>query len=209
MTYSQSDDTTSGSFTDSRDGNIYKWVKIGNQVWMAENLRFKADSGSWCWENKEEYCAVKGRFYDWETALKAAPQGWHLPSDEEWKKMEIALGLTAEQADAEGFRIDNDSLLAGKIKLLEAWPEQYQGQGIIITNETGFSAIKTGFYANDEFTHETYTGWWTASDSGSYAWIRHIGFFDNTIGRVLNRKRFAFPVRCVKDKNGRGNFKDK
>jgi uncharacterized protein (TIGR02145 family) len=197
--HSQSQDQNSGTFADPRDGNVYKWVKIGNQVWMAENLRFKTDSGSWCWENKEENCQERGRLYDWAAAMKAAPPGWHLPSDEEWKEMESALGLTRDQADQEGFRIDKDGLLAGKIKRIDAWPDKYEGKPISINNETGFSAVPTGLFSNDEFSHENYTGWWTSDGNDTHAWIRHIGFFDNTIGRILNRKDFAFPVRCVKD----------
>lgn len=202
LSFSQSAEKESGAFNDPRDGNVYKWVKIGNQVWMAENLRFKTESGSWCWENKEENCEERGRLYDWAAAVKAVPLGWHLPSDEEWKKMEITLGLTREQADQEGFRVDKDGLLAGKIKLEGEWPDKHDGKSIVITNETGFSAVKTGLYSNGEFSHDGYTGWWTSDGNETSAWIRHIGFFDNTIGRILNRKEFAFPVRCVLDQNG-------
>ncbi len=199
VSFCQATDTDSGTFTDARDGNVYEWVKIGNQVWMAKNLRFKTESGSWCWENKEENCKERGRLYDWAAAMKAAPAGWHLPSDEEWKAMEMALGLTREQADQEGFRVDSEGLLAGKIKRKDAWPENYEGKPITVTNETGFSAVPTGLYSNDEFSHDGYTGWWTRDGNDTHAWIRHIGHFDNTIGRVLNRKEFAYPVRCVKD----------
>jgi len=199
--YCQTKDKESGTFTDPHDGNVYKWVKIGDQIWMAENLRFETDDGSWCWENKEENCHSRGRLYNWATAMEASPPGWHLPSDDEWKELERTLGLTKEQADQEGFRVDKDGLLAGKIKLKEAWPDKYKENSIIITNETDFSAIKTGLYSNDEFNHDGYTGWWTSDDddNDTHAWIRHIGFFDNTIGRILNRKEFAFPVRCIKD----------
>jgi len=205
----QAADEKSGTFVDPRDGNTYRWVKIGDQIWMAENLRFKPDSGSLCWENNEDQCKTRGRLYGWTTAMHVAPPGWHLPSDGEWKQLEIALGLTPQQADQEGFRIDKDSLLAGKIKLKEAWPSEYEGKPIIITNETGFSATISGFYALGEFTHDGYSSWWTASEDGSRAWIRHIGFFDNTIGRVRNPKEFAFSVRCVKDRNDNKNLNGK
>lgn len=201
VSFGQTAENRSGTFTDPRDGNVYKWVKIGNQIWMAENLRFRPDSGSWCWDHKEENCMLRGRFYDWKTAMQVAPPGWHLPSDQEWKEFEITLGLTPEQADQEGMRMDKDSLTAGKIKLQEAWPDEYEGKSITITNETGFSAVISGFYANDQFTHDGYTGWWSSTEVDDQAWLHHIGFFDNTIGRVFNPKRFAFPVRCVKDQS--------
>jgi len=174
--YCPGQNDSSGTFTDPRDGNVYKWIRIGNQIWMAENLRFKTESGSWCWENKEENCRIRGRLYNWETAKWVFPPGWHLPSDREWKELEITLGLTAEQADQEGLRIDKDSLLAGKIKSRDAWPGEYEGKRLIIYNETGFSAEVTGFFAHGEFTHDMYTSWWTSTDVDKKAWIRHIGF---------------------------------
>jgi uncharacterized protein (TIGR02145 family) len=207
--YCAAQDDSSGIFTDSRDSNVYKWVRIGNQVWMAENLRFKTESGSWCWENKEENCRIRGRLYDWETAMRVSPSGWHLPSDREWTELEIALGLSAEQADQEGLRIDNDSLLTGKTKLRDAWPSEYEGKPLTITNESGFSAEVTGFFARGEFTDDMYSSWWISTDVDENAWLRHIGFFANFIGRVLNPKEFAFSIRCVRDQNNLEDSTDK
>ncbi len=197
--YLPTNEGKSGMYEDPRDGNNYKWIKIGEQIWLAENLRFKTESGSWCWEHKQENCLQRGRLYNWQAAHEAPPPGWHLPSDQEWKELELSLGLTKGQIDLEGFRVDKDSLLAGKIKLVGTWLNEYNGNALYISNATGFSAIPTGFYANDEFTHEGYTAWWSSDGNATHAWIRHIGFHDNTIGRVLNRKEFAFPVRCIKN----------
>ncbi len=81
-----------GIFTDHRDGKCYKWIKIGSQIWMAENLNYLSSSGSWCYDDLISNCNIYGRLYDWETAMTACPIGWHLPSSEEWESLTLYLG---------------------------------------------------------------------------------------------------------------------
>jgi uncharacterized protein (TIGR02145 family) len=82
---------TGGYFTDSRDNKFYNMVLIGEQIWMEKNLDFSAE-GSRCYGNDENNCQKYGRLYDWNTAMKACPSGWHLPSDNEWTKLKNAGG---------------------------------------------------------------------------------------------------------------------
>ena len=103
------------TFVDGRDGKTYKKVKIGSQIWMAENLNYEAD-GSKCFEGygygqrtPDQYCEEYGRLYDWQTAMDyrtssdavpsgvkgVCPVGWHLPSDAEWQVLIDYVGINA------------------------------------------------------------------------------------------------------------------
>jgi len=88
----------------------YATAKIGNQVWMTENLNYKTGK-SWCFEDDDFYCKKYGRLYDWNTAVKACPAGWHLPSDSEWNELEKFAGknLANTISALQGGWIDNDA----------------------------------------------------------------------------------------------------
>ncbi len=80
-------------FTDPRDGKIYKTVKIGEQWIMAENLSYRPTTGNyWAFNNDSNNIARYGYLYDWETAKNIAPQGWHLPTEKDWKTLRQTLG---------------------------------------------------------------------------------------------------------------------
>ena len=77
----------SGTFTDTRDGQSYKWIRLKDgKVWMVENLNYKT-SNSWCYDNMSSNCQKYGRLYTWKAAMKACPNGWRLPTIEEWDEL--------------------------------------------------------------------------------------------------------------------------
>lgn len=72
-------------FTDKRDGNIYRTISVEGVIWMAENLRYKAGDGAFFFDNDSNNSSGYGILYSWETAIKACPAGWHLPSGKEFQ----------------------------------------------------------------------------------------------------------------------------
>ncbi|MDR2584116.1 MAG: fibrobacter succinogenes major paralogous domain-containing protein [Fibromonadaceae bacterium] len=184
-----------GSFTDSRDGKTYKTVKLDNQTWMAENLNYNAN-GSKCYENQESNCAKYGRLYNWETAKSACPNGWHLPSDNEWQVLWDSSGARAETMlkASSGWNDDN-----GK-----------SGNGV---DAVGFSALPGGSgHSSGSFSGVgDYGYWWpdTRFDA-SYAYIADYEFnegravdeilFDIEDGSKNNDEGYyLYSVRCIQD----------
>jgi uncharacterized protein (TIGR02145 family) len=166
-------------FTDPRDGKQYKTVKIGEQVWMAENLNWE---GAGCqYNNSPIFGNAFGRLYKWDEAMKAAPPGWHLPTDEEWQKLVDFAGGT--------------DVASNKLRAKDGW----QGNG---TDDFGFSALPGGCRnRNGDFNYIGDNGhWWSATEKGSeVAYRRLMGSGDAEVYRDGRYKAHSFSVRLVKD----------
>ena len=106
------------------DGNSYRVVTIGEQTWMAENLKLKTDD-SYCYDNKEENCKKYGRLYKHSAAKYACPAKWRLPTDEDWNKLVYGLGGHKKGIE--------------KLKTKKGWKENKNG-----TDEYGFGMFPGG-----------------------------------------------------------------
>lgn len=186
------------SMTDPRDGQIYQTIAIGQQTWMAQNLNYKTDS-SWCYLNDTLYCQRYGRLYTLRAALKACPQGWHLPDDKEWMTLELHLGLPEAEKMRTGPRGESIDL-GNRLKAPGKWHSMNAGA----TKATGFNALPAGYrhyYGEGSFQVESYfAGFWSSTvRNGHKARTRGLNDYDANIIRDANDHRNAYSVRCIKD----------
>jgi len=190
---SSGDDT----FTDPRDHTEYTMKQIGNQIWMTENLKYNV-SGSHCYDNSPAKCAEYGRLYTWEQAMNACPDGWHLPTENEWVELELYLGLSVEESYHTGWRGDG---IGDKMKSVSGWNDNGNG-----TNESGLNVIPAGFYqyfqGNDEFGGiEISASFWTSTEASypNYSYGRTLLNTKTSVKSDTHEKSDGYSVRCVKD----------
>jgi uncharacterized protein (TIGR02145 family) len=163
-----------GTMTDKRNGTTYNTVKIGLQNWMAENLDY-SKGASWCYDNKPENCEKYGRLYDWKTAGEACPQGWHLPTDEEWNQLESAV---------------NDNAL-------ELMSTEMKG-----TDVYGFAALPAGYRSGvDSFNGVgSNARFWSVTAGGDDdAWLRLFRSGAASVSRDSYYKTIGHSVRCLEN----------
>jgi uncharacterized protein (TIGR02145 family) len=191
------------------DGNSYLTIKIGDQWWMAENLKVRhynngdsipvvADSiawgnlttGAYCnYNNDTAYNAVYGRLYNWYAvgdSRNIAPAGWHVPSDSEWQILNDYLG--------------GQYVAGGKMK--EAGTTHWQGQNVGATNESNFSALPGGYRRDVGFYN--YLGyhayfWSSIRDYYGYTTDIVLNYDDAIVVRVEADANYGFSIRCVRD----------
>jgi len=170
-----------GSFADARDGKTYKTVKLDNQTWMAENLNYEIE-GSKCYKNDPANCEKYGRLYYWKTALKACPNGWHLPSDEEWQTLVNLVG--------------GESKAGNVLKSSINWDGDDNG-----TDALGFSALPGGGGVDSGFSFAGNRGyWWSASELNSdFADSRVCVGTEFTRWSYGNKRTVLHSVRCLQD----------
>jgi uncharacterized protein (TIGR02145 family) len=196
------------TITDPRDGNVYKIVKIGNQTWFAENLRYAGNipqvtstqawaaiwnngnpTGQPAWSyynNNAAYDALYGKLYNWYAVNTGTlcPPGWHIPTDGEWTILTNFLG-GAEVA-------------GGKMKSVTGW----DSPNIAATNESGFTGLPGGIREANGFGGLGSNGyWWSSStDDSNGSWFRTLDGSSGSIGRGDDGSGTdGFSCRCLRD----------
>ena len=204
------------------DGNSYKTVKIGEQIWMAENLKVtqyrngdpipnltdendweNTEQGAYCnYDNNEDNVETYGRLYNWyavDDNRGLAPNGWHIPTDDEFKQLEMYLGMSQEEADDGNFRGTNEgSKLAGRSDL---WNDG------ILTNipefgTSGLDLIPGGYreYGVYYYDMDISCYFWSSTENGNVAaWYRLLNYNLSDIFRDDCNMRSELSVRCLKD----------
>jgi uncharacterized protein (TIGR02145 family) len=195
---------------------------IGEQLWMAENLKVThyndgteipsiADE-SWStlttgayaeYDNESANVEIYGRLYNWHAVNSSAglcPSGWHVPTDSEWKTLEMHLGMTEEQANETGFRGTDEG---GKLK--EIGTEHWETPNSAATNSSGFTALPGGMkHINGDFYDINVLGcFWSSTEydipDSPTAWDRFLRHNMPSVHRANggNHKSYGFSVRCV------------
>ena len=196
------------------DGNVYKTVKIGNQIWMAENLKvthyrngdvipnlqdddeWDNEKGAYCsYANDEANSAIYGLLYNWfavNDERKIAPEGWHVPTDAEWQGLVEFLG--------------GDNLAGGKMKstgTIDGGDGLWRGLNRSATNVSGFTALPGGYRYNsgvfDGIGANAY--FWSANESsGGTAWHRYLYYGNSQVSRYdYGWKQGGYSIRCIKN----------
>ena len=200
------------------DGNVYKTVKIGDQWWMAENLAvthfnngsvldfYALDAADTLWANavNPSYTVINeslfGYLYNFsvvENTQNIAPQGWHVPTDEDWKILEREIGMSDDESNSLSWRgTDEAEKLVAKYSI--GWPENYPLFG---TDEYEFNAKPAGcrLFNGEMNSQGNLTFWWTASTSGNEGWYRYIDANQARIFRQHTYKGYGMSIRCVKN----------
>ncbi|NOQ25089.1 MAG: tetratricopeptide repeat protein [Bacteroidales bacterium] len=184
------------SMYDLRDGQAYKFVSIGEQIWLAENLNYKTDN-SVCYADNPANCDTYGRLYTWDDAMNACPDGWHLPSHGEWKKLEMFLGMSEKHANKFSFTKSRGTVEGNMLKSNSGWNDNGNGD-----NTSGFSALPAGGYIPSKYEGiGIICNLWSAQETNDiYAVLRVISYKKSSIYCYHTGIKSAYAsVRCIKD----------
>lgn len=211
-----------GEILTDLDGNQYQTIKIGDKCWMTENLRtlkysdgtdipnypVEADwrttnIGAWVnYANNSSNDEIYGKIYNWFAVTDGrgvCPSGWMVPGDEDWKTLEIFIGMSQSDADDTGWR-GTDENISGKLR--SAGTDYWEPPNAGASNESGFSGMPSGLrYPDGRFVSLGRSAfYWTSTwYSISEAYGRAIVFSRGGVSRGIYRKDFGLSVRCILD----------
>jgi len=205
------------------DKRNYATVKIGTQVWMAENLAYlptvgppKTSTSAPLYyvygypgsdvdtAKQQSSYTTYGVLYNWPAAKATCPPGWHLPSDAEWTTLENYL-------IANGFNYDGTTTgnyIAKSLAATTNWSTYWNigiiGKDLSLNNKSGFSALPGGYRDNygdyeNFFGIKTFGIWWSSTEYNSYAWYRSLDQAGSNVSRGIYRMSMGLSVRCVRD----------
>lgn len=214
---------SSGIFLDPRDNNQYTFITIGGQVWMAENLAYLPNispstdmsatelhhyvfnyEGTIVSEAKNTYnYQTYGVLYNWPASVAACPDGWHLPSDEEWGELELFIGMDQSVIENTGWRGTDEG---DKIKDISGWSHEND----VLKNEYGFSALPGGglwnsfgeYGGTDSDPDRSSATWWSSTEINSENAFNRLVDTQNSqdgIFRYEDWKKMGYSVRCLKN----------
>ena len=224
-----------GSFIDARNNREYKTIQIGSQVWMAENLAYLPDDASFIKQISKKNFAFGGVYvydymgssvaeametdnykkygclYNWEYANTLCPEGWKLPSDEDWKTLEAFLGMPPEQLDLLSLTERSGGDVGSHLKSSSSddWYWEVVSDVLVGDNSSGFNAIAGGqlYPSNFDWNRFSWLGqdaiFWTSSSDGQDYIARDLKYASVGIARWLTDKDRGFSVRCVRDESAR------
>ena len=216
-----------GSFTDSRDGQVYKTVTIGTQTWMAENLNYAytgvkykndvyatSDSTSWCYGNKASNCDKYGRLYTWSAVMDSAAQfninaGTKCGNGKTCSPNSPHRGIcpegwhvpTNEEYSTLCTYIGGSSTAASLLKSTSGWND-YNGKSGNGTDKYGFSVLPAGgrFNVGNSYNEGYHAYLWSASeDDNGYAWSQVFSYNYGGAGQLIEGKDTGLSLRCLKD----------
>ena len=178
------------TFTDPRDGQVYRTVELNGQRWMAQNLNYDVGEGCWVYEKSSGFLGLGakikkegyGRLYTWEAAKKACPPGWRLPTDEEWRALAMAHGGLWDGEDKGDPKKAYSALLEG--------------------GSSGFAALLGGWrYPDGSFGRlGVYGYYWGGTErDAQYAWRYYFGSYYGKLYRYYLDKSYGFSCRCLQD----------
>lgn len=199
------------------NGKVYQTVKIGNQWWMAENLQTRtfrngeplnlilgeAANELWALEDTSACTyaldSTKGFLYNYDAVMDPrgiAPEGWRIPTDEDWKELEAYIGMSETEVTSTAWRGTTEAALLASKNSLGWGPGSLFGLDIF-----GFDAKPGGVRIQDG--RRNLTGqvafWWTVTPNDSLVWYRYIDSNESRIFRHYTYPSYGMSIRCIKE----------